>query len=197
VGIPADARAVFGGRRELLKSLDTKDPDQAKRQSLAVIADFQAQIDRARSGQVFWQSHHMPSYLGKFSGWSGWQLKQWNARWLYDSRDEFVADLARFIQAELSGLSQADQDEFRKYVEGKEADRLFPDVPKTAPQPTNQIRLSKLERKLLDDGNYAKRSVQDVQKAFAYLRELYGDVYARDITPAHIRECVSAPNRDP
>jgi len=91
--IPVAARAAFGGRAVYLKSLGTKDLAEAKRAAFPILAEVQDRINRAIEGAVFWQTHIMGWYLTRLAEWSGWQIRGYDSRWVYESRDEFQKDL--------------------------------------------------------------------------------------------------------
>jgi len=190
--IPVAARAAFGGRAVYLKSLGTKDLAEAKRAAFPILAEVQDRINRAIEGAVFWQTHDMQSYLVLFAEWSGWQIRRHDSRWVYDSRDEFQKDLAEFAQADLSGITPTDLNDFRLYVEDEEAS-LFPDQSRLEPEPeparaAKRIKLSDLEARLIEAKDYEARSEMDARNVFGYLRELRGDCFADQIRHADIRE---------
>ncbi len=187
--IPPDARMAFGGRKIFLQSLGTKDPLEAKRLALPVLVELDKRIAQAQSQGGFWARHVRGHYLSEFAQWAGLTLPT-DAPWFFDSQPEFRAKLQEFFRAKLP-LSRPDQLEFQQYVEANH-DMLYP-VEK--PKPVEPIRaepqtilLSELEERLIGQGSYAKRSEQDVRKAFEYLRQIRTDVPVAQIVPGDIRE---------
>src|SRR4051812_6686219 len=84
--IPPGARAAFEGRKEYLRTLETKDVTEAKRLAFSILAEVQSKIDRALAGAVFWQTHDMGDYLTELAEWSGCHARLSNT-FVYDSRN--------------------------------------------------------------------------------------------------------------
>jgi integrase len=194
--IPPDARMAFGGRKIFLQSLGTKDPLEAKRLALPVLVELDRKIAHAQTQGGFWATHDLGLYLGKFKVFAGLNqeetisFEEINRTGGFDfpSEQEFLKSLLAFCQSH-SVLAKPDQWQFRQYVETKRRYTVGQPEPRSDRRYEPQtILLSELEERLIQQGSYAKRSEQDVRKAFEYLRQIRTDVPADQIIQADIRE---------
>jgi integrase len=194
--IPPDARMAFGGRKIFLQTLGTKDALEAKRLALPVLVELDRRIAQAQTQGGFWATHDLDVYLDRFEKFTGlnqedtisFEVINETGGFDFPTEAEFQKALGVFYQFE-SVLAKPDQMQFRQYFESKHPYSVGLPEPVTdrtyGPQ---SVLLSELEEKLIQQGSYAKRTEQDVRKAFEYLREIRTDLPVNRITPGNIRE---------
>jgi len=191
IRIPGRAQAAFGGKREFLKSLGTKDLAEAKRLAFPIVAEVQAKIARAMAGQIHWEAHSIAEAERDFWWWIG-DINCVGTDATFPSRNNFLGNLARYVEAKLPNLSAPDHDELRRFIEAEAEPLPRPLYPSAARPPVSTtpkaVKLSQLEAKQLAQNSYRPRVVEDVRKSYAYLRELNGDCEISKIGPDQIRE---------
>jgi integrase len=174
--IPEDVRPAFGGRREYVQSLGTRNLRQAKSLAMPILAELQSRMDASAengcANVIENRSSHsasnIPVTVIKSSVVKDHQVLSTSMS--VDRHDQRVASRS---------IPQSSPSET--------ASRTKPGLLKNAPAIDGKT-ISELSEALLTSRAYKDKTIPDVRRAYALLIELHGDLPIRQVTRSHIRE---------
>jgi uncharacterized protein DUF6538 len=151
--IPVQARPAFGGKVVFLQTLKTKDPAEANRRAIPVLARLQELIDQALRGKQVWTPDRLNFFCKRFEFITDLLTKSRFRGHAFDSRQRFEDELDWFIRENLWAITetnplqekppelcQLDRDTFRTYIEQQHRGQLWPGQPGSAPAETRSTR---------------------------------------------------------
>jgi integrase len=208
--IPETARFAFGGKREYLKSLGTKNFKEAQSKAYPILAEVQRRIDKASAGVLYETDQETCSAAYAFIEWDGENggagfIPFDPSPYIFDDREHFLNRLNEYcVECGIPTGGNA-FDELENIVES-EVDHLYaPSATQQTEKPTSTqspstpqdnldeitelVTLSQLCERLFEyKPNYIGKTESDARRAYKEMIELHGDLLLTNVKKAHVRE---------
>lgn len=212
--IPKAARFAFGGKREYLESLGTKNYKKAQSLAFPKLAELQRRIDMALGGVLVESDEEAISAAYAFVEWDGENGGRGFLRgdpfpYVFDDEADFLGRLTEYCSEcgiptdgnafdELQNIVKSEVDDL--YEPAITSSNIVPDRAPSESRPAaksvnsldgiaEEVTLSQLCERLIDQKpNYLGKTERDTRRAFRDMIELHGDLLLTDVKRAHLRE---------
>src|SRR5688572_339120 len=195
ITVPHHLRKVVGeatgkpeGRSVLKRSTETSILKDAERSAPAIIAEFNAILDKAERGELFWINREISEWVNSFIDRA--ELVEGIRR----DPEVMSREIATF--ADQNGIRGNDFEAFKRMVDGRYPVRVVrpvlrfePAKPVPAPLPKGGTSLSVFRKDYLERRGFDDKRKLEITRAFRFLERISGDVDLESVTPEHIRKC--------